>query len=252
MAYLVFLAVISCIAGVLGGLTGTGGIILPPILIEFCNVAPHMAMSMTQASFIIPSTLAVIMFARKGQFDWRVALPMAIPGCICSFLSAMYLKPLINSALITIIFALCIMLSGVMMLWKTDRVLNPPLTPPWRAPVLALLGASVGVLAGVTGSGSNTILVPAMVFFGLEVLSVLGACQLFAVLSSATGTAGNLLNMHIDMIEIAWLVGGQIIGIWMGVRLAQRMDTTSLKKCVGVVCFLAGAFVLLKAVYGML
>ncbi len=37
-------------------------------------------------------------------------------------------------------------------------------------------------------------------------------------------------------------------GIWLGVRLAQRMDTSVLKKIVGVVCLGAGLFVLFKSV----
>lgn len=252
MAYLVFLASLSWIAGFLGGLTGTGGIIIPPVLIEFFRVDPHLAMGMAQASYIVPSALAVILFARKGQFDWRVALPMAVTGCLCSFLSAAYLKPLLNPTVLTIFFAFCIMISGGVMLGKTERVLSVPLEPPWRTVVLAFLGGAVGLMAGITGSGSNSILVPAMVFLGLEVLSVLGACQLFAVLSSGAGTLGNVLNMSIDLVEIAWLVAGQLIGIWMGVRLAQKMDTSRLKKCVGIVCFLAGAFIMAKALYGLL
>ncbi len=246
MGFLLFLAGISCFAGFLGGLTGTGGIIMPPLMTELYSVPPHMAMSMAQASYIIPSALAVLLFMRKGQFEWGVALPMAIPGCICSFLAAGYIKPHIDPTLLTVIFALCIMLSGVVMLRKKTRILERPLVPPWRAPILILLGCSVGLMAGVTGSGSNAILVPMMVFFGLPMLAVLAACQFFAVLVSASGTFGNILNMEIDLVAIGWMVVGQTIGMFAGVRLAQTMNTAKLKYCVGVVCFLAGFFILVR------
>ena len=252
MPYLFFLAALSWVAGFFGGLTGTGGIVIPPILIEFFAVDPHLAMAMAQASFIVPSALAVILFARKGQFDWKVALPMAVSGCVCSFLSAAYLKPRLDARILTICFAFCIMLAGAVMLWNTDRVFVQSVTSRKRTVALIALGSGVGVFAGITGSGSNSILVPAMVFMGLEVLSVLGACQLFAVLSSASGTVGNALNVSMDLVEIIWLVAGQIFGVWAGVRLAQRMDTTVLKRYVGGVCFLAGMFILGKAIYTML
>ena len=221
---------------------------MPPLMIEIYGISPHLAMGMAQSSYIMPSALAVYLFLRKGQFDWRVAIPMAAPGCVCSFLAAGYLKPRLEATILTVIFALCIILSGAVLLRKKSRILASPLLPPWRAPALILLGASVGVMAGVTGSGSNAILVPMMVFFGLPILTVLGSCQFFALLVAATGTAGNILNLRIDLAAIAWMAAGQFVGIYLGVGLAQKLDTAILKRCVGIVCFLAGLFILIREV----
>lgn len=247
MGYLGFLAAVSCLAGFLGGLTGTGGIIMPPMMIEFFGIDPHLAMGLAQASYIVPSGLATVLLFRKGHLDWRVALAIAIPGCLFSFLAAGYLKPLMGGALLNLFFALCVVMSGGVMLWKSAAVMEPPLSPPWRVPVLVLLGASVGAMAGVTGSGANAVLVPVMVFFGLEVLSVLAACQFFAAIASAAGTAGNVLNMSFDPAQLGFLIAGQVLGISFGVRLAQQMDTARLKRVVGLVCFLAGLFMFVRA-----
>lgn len=252
MLYFLFLAAISWLAGVLGGLTGTGGIIMPPLMMELFNVDPHLAMAMAQASYVLPSLLAVIMFYRKKQLDWRVAIPMTITGCVCTFLSAGYLKPLLNSTWLSFFFAACVILSGVVMLLRVKPMFAKPIAPPWRAPALLLLGAVVGLLSGITGSGANAVLVPAMVFMGLEILSVLGACQFFAVLSATSGAVGNSLNMSLDYVGLAWMIAGQLYGIWLGVRLAQRMDTEKLKRCVGFVCLFAGLFMMCKALFSAL
>lgn len=247
LLYLLFLTAISAVAGFLGGLTGIGGIIMPPLMTGLYNIPPHEAMGLAQASYVLPSGLAVIMFLRRKQFNWPAALAIAIPGCLSSFLSAWYLKPRIDAGGLTAMFALCIILSGAVMFRKASARTPQVTTHGWRMlSLLAFLGASVGVVAGITGSGSNAMLVPMMTFFGLEMLSALGACQFFSVLASGSGTAGNILNFNIDFAAIACMTGSQLICIWFGVRLAQRLPTENLKRYVGVICLLAGLLILVR------
>ncbi|MCC8189560.1 MAG: sulfite exporter TauE/SafE family protein [Planctomycetes bacterium] len=251
MFYYIFIGCISWLAGFLGGLTGTGGIIMPPLLVEFFGISPHLAMATVQASYVVPCILAVYLFARKGQLDLRIALAMAVPGCISSFIAADSIKPRLDPTLLTMIYSLCIVISGAVMLRRNPRTRATQLVPPWRLPVLAVLGAVIGVMAGITGSGTNSVLVPIMVFLGLDLLTVLAACQVFAILASASGTVGNLLHLELDFAAIAWMTAVQMVGIWYGVRLAQRLDTTRLKRYVGIVCFFAGVFIFLRALYGL-
>ena len=242
MPFHLFAAIISGLAGFLGGLTGTGGIIMPPLMTGLYAVPPHLATGMAQASYFAPSLLASTLFIKKGQMDWRVAVPMALPGLAATFVSAAWLKPLLASSSLKAFFALCILISGLAMIGRAGRRLNQP--PPGRAAVLALLGALVGLMAGITGSGSNAILVPVMTFLGIEILTILAACQFFACLAAFFGFVGNSLNMEIDLTVIAGMVVTQMFGIWAGVTLAQRMDTARLKRAVGLVCLLAGAFMI--------
>jgi uncharacterized membrane protein YfcA len=101
-------------------------------------------------------------------------------------------------------------------------------------------------MSGITGSGSNAVLVPVMVFFGLELLPILAACQCYAVLVSLFGTVGNSMNLAIDPAVIAVMAATQMLGICLGVQLAQRLDTSRLKRVIGLVCLLAGLFLLAK------
>ncbi len=43
------------------------------------------------------------------------------------------------------------------------------------------------------------------------------------------------------------MVATQLVGITVGVRLAQRTDTTRLKRIVGFVCLAAGLFMAVRA-----
>lgn len=248
MLYIAFLAAISYVTGLLGGLTGIGGIIMPPLMMALFAVPAHLATAMAQATYPLPSTFAVILFLRKGQFDWRIALPLALAGFCFSGWSADTLKPLLNPNELSLVFALLVILSGAVTLWKSSLALTTPIRPPKRGLVLAGAGAAVGTLAGVTGSGSNTILVPLLTFLGFDILKVLAACQLFTVFSSVSGTIGNMRYMELNFAHIGVMVVTQFIGILTGVPLAQRTDTARLKKIVGIVCLGAGVFMALRAV----
>ena len=247
MLYVAFLAAVSGTAGLLGGLTGIGGVIMPPLMMAFFHVPPHIATSMAQATYTIPSLLAVAMFVRKGQFDRRIALPLAIAGFCFSWLSAVTLKPLLNSGGLSLLFAGCVVVSGFVTLWKPSLTLETPLAPPKRGLVLAGAGALVGTLAGITGSGSNSILVPVMSFLGFDLLKVLAACQMFTVLSSFAGTLGNMRYMDLNFFHIGVMIAAQIVGVNIGVRTAQRTNTVRLRKIVGAVCLSAGLFMAARA-----
>jgi uncharacterized membrane protein YfcA len=159
---------------------------------------------------------------------------------------------MLNSGGLSLLFALCIVISGAVMLWKSSFTLSRPLRPPKRGIVLALSGAAVGVLSGITGSGSNAILVPLMTFFGFDLLNVLAAGQSFSVLASSAGTLGNLRHMELNFAHIAVKIATQLVGVHIGVRMAQRTDTARLKKIVGVVCLGAGLFMAFRAVQDIL
>lgn len=247
MLYLAFLAAISWVAGFFGGLTGTGGIIMPPLMIALFGVEPRVAMAMAQASYILPSSLSIVLFFRKGQFDWRMALPLAAAGFCFSWLGADKLKPMLDAGGLSLLFALCIMISGAVMLWKSTLALSRPPRSPTRELVLAGTGAAVGVLAGITGSGSSAMLVPALSFLGFDLLKTLAACQTFSVLASFAGTLGNMRHMELNFAHIGVMVATQLVGMNIGVRLAQRTDTARLKKIVGLVCLAAGLFMALRA-----
>lgn len=246
MAYVIMLIVLSFVVGVSGGITSIGGILVPPVLIEFYGVSPHVAMGSTQASFIIPSGLAVLMFMRQGVMDWRMTWPLVVSGSLGTFISAQWIKPHLDGRVLTLFLALCIILAGSLMFRKGGgRVIS--LEPKTRVRIIIVWGFVVGMLTGLTGGGGNAMLVPTMVAMGFPILTVLGACQLFTVVAACFATGANIANHAIDLHDAFWLVVGQTPGIWVGVRIARRMDTELLKKLVGGVCVGAGLFILVKS-----
>ena len=110
--------------------------------------------------------------------------------------------------------------------------------------VLFAVGSGVGFVAGLTGAGGPVLSVPIMIALGFPPLIAIGAVAL-------SGSAANFLHGAIDYKVGALMIVIQILGILLGVYMANRMDTTKLRKMVAWVCLFCGGFILVNAIRGM-
>ena len=67
-----------------------------------------------------------------------------------------------------------------------------------------------------------------------------------------SGTVANFLHGAIDYKVGALMIVIQILGILLGVYMANRMDTMKLRKMVAWVCIFCGGFILVNAIRGIL
>lgn len=242
----IILGVIALVIGALGGMSGIGGFLLPPVMIEFLGIHPHLAMAMTQASFIIPSILGVRMYVQGGAMNWALALPFGLAGCVSSFLGAWWAKPKVDGAILSLLLGVLVVVAGYSLLRPVQAPVDG--AESRRVPLWAwtVLGGVIGFLSGMTGSGANAILVPAMIMGGLSPLTVVAACFVFSLFTSITGTYGNVVNLNMDWTLVGMMTATQLAGTWVGVRLAQRLPMASLKRAIGVLCLVSGVFVVAK------
>ena len=73
----------------------------------------------------------------------------------------------------------------------------------------AVIGCSVGTLAGLAGVGGGFLVVPALIVFaGLPVRKAIGTATLVLAMTGASGAAGHLLQGHVPAgLAIAFAVG---------------------------------------------
>ncbi len=98
---------------------------------------------------------------------------------------------------------------------------------------LPLLGVVAGVLSGALGLGSGTILIPAMVLlFGLAQKSAQGTTLAVMVPMALLGAFRYWKNPDIDvnLLVVALVVGGALVGSLIGTELAARIPISALKK----------------------
>lgn len=114
--------------------------------------------------------------------------------------------------------------------------------------LLLLLGAVVGVLAGLLGIGGGLIVVPALLFLlpksGIEpdiTMHIALATSLATIIATSGSSALNHLKLgNVDMFVIKWLMPGVLVGAFVGANLAELIPGQYLPKVFAViVLFLA-------------
>ena len=101
--------------GLLTGITGMGGILIPPIMIALLGLTPHLAMGTSLASFLPACLLAVWMHHRLGNIRWDLTAPLAGAGIICVFIGT-ELKAGAPGAALNILLSALVIGVGVMTL----------------------------------------------------------------------------------------------------------------------------------------
>lgn len=167
---------------------------------------------------ILVAAIATYSFARAGHFSWRLFWPFVTTSIPCSFIGG-YLSlpqniynPLVGTVLLTSAFRL--------IFYSEDETLT--LRQP-SIPVAMIIGAGLGLLAGLTGVGGGIFLSPLLLFLkwgrAKEVSSV---AALFILVNSIAGLLGHLGSLQTipsftPLLAVAALSGG-IIGSVIGSR----------------------------------
>lgn len=117
-----------------------------------------------------------------------------------------------------------------------------------------LLGAFVGVMAGLLGIGGGLIVVPALLFLlpmaGID-SSISMQIALATSLASIIATSGSSALSHfklgnVDMFVVKWLMPGVIIGGFFGANVAEWIPSQYLPRVFGVIVLLLAIQMLLS------
>jgi uncharacterized membrane protein YfcA len=107
---------------------------------------------------------------------------------------------------------------------------------------LILVGGLAGFLSGLLGIGGGVIIVPAMVFLmGYSQKEAQGTSVLIMFFLGIIGVlAYSIFSVKLDFHIVSILTAGGFIGALAGSMLAQKMDTSSLKKVFALYICYAG------------
>lgn len=121
-----------------------------------------------------------------------------------------------------------------------------------------LLGACVGILAGLLGIGGGLVLVAALAWL-FPHLGVPAAAAMHAALASSLAsivlTAASSARAHqrrssVLWPTVVWMVPGILLGGWLGSRLAIGLDGRVLRWCVAIYCLIVAVQMLLPKTGG--
>ena len=205
-----------------------------------------MALFGVQASVMRPTALVLNIlvaalgwwrYARAGQFRWRPLWPTLIGSVPMAFLGgaialpSQYYRPLVGGVLL---------FSAIRLLWPKELVVNVE----WRDPPVLVgvaVGALIGLLAGLTGTGGGIFLSPILIFMAWSsTRDAVGIAAAFILFNSVAGLLGNVSTVRSLPPELPLYAGAVMIGGLVGTTLGMKLPVRLILKALGVVLLIAG------------
>ena len=185
---------------------------------------------------ILVAAIATFQFRRAGHFSWRLFWPLALASIPCAYLGGRLDLPAHAFKILV----------GIVLLASAARfLLAPPeeATPkPPGLPASLGVGAGLGLLSGLTGTGGGIFLTPLGIFLRWERTKTVAAVSAaFILVNSVSGLAGHLVKTRsfpdvAPVLAAAALAGGAA-GSYLG---STRLPHAAIKRLLAAVLAIAG------------
>ncbi|MCA9545603.1 MAG: sulfite exporter TauE/SafE family protein [Myxococcales bacterium] len=242
-------AVLSVLMGVALGLLGGGGSIMTvPILVYLLSMPTKAAVATSLLVVGSTSVFGLVLHARAGNVQWRTGAIFAAFAMLGAFLGGLVARYIPGGVLLGLFTAL-MLVTGVMMLRgkKVKAEHAGGHAVKISVPKVAAEGLVVGSVTGLVGAGGGFLVVPALVLLaGLSMQHAIGTSLFVIALKSFAGFAGYAAHVTIDYPVAGLIIGAALVGTFIGVKLAQRIEAARLRKGFAWFVLVMGAFMIYK------
>lgn len=202
-------------------------------------VAPETMRPTALTLNILVASFATWRYWRAGQTNPRLTAAFVLGAIPAAFLAGRFQLP---DEVYKPAIAVLLLIAAARFLWPRDpRAVETPVPPPlW---VAVGVGAGIGVLSGLTGTGGGIFLSPIILWLGWEATrKTSGIAVGFILCVSIAGLAGNLSSVGRLPAELPWFLAAAAIGAVLGTRLGvSKLDPGRLRQALGLVLVIASA-----------
>ncbi|MGQ9805548.1 MAG: sulfite exporter TauE/SafE family protein [Chlorobiales bacterium] len=250
----------SILIGVSLGLIGGGGSILTvPVLVYLFAQSPIEATLYSLFIVGLSSAVGSATYLRNRLIKVKNALAFAVPSIISILFTRNIILPNLPDPLfsfgtisLTKNTFLLVLFATLMILASVKMIMPSPLTKSETGQDEALIklafnGFGVGFITGLIGVGGGFLIIPALVLLAkMEMKEAVGTSLFIIGLNSLIGFFGSLYGTHVEWVLLFSISALAIVGMFIGVMLAKRIDGNRLKPLFGWFVLVMGVFVLLK------
>ena len=187
-------------------------------------------------------------FRAARFFDARALAPLVAGSVPCAFIGGSIKLP---SALYQGAVGLILLASAALLVWRAYSPRFQGSERPVRIPVLPALGigAGIGLLSGLTGTGGGIFLSPLILLLGWAgPKATAGISAPFIMVNSIAGLSGSTFAAH-DLpqsmfVFTACALAGAFVGTWLGIR---KLPPRALIATLALVMTIAGAKLVFRA-----
>jgi uncharacterized membrane protein YfcA len=252
------LLVVGFLAGLLGGLIGTGGCsVMLPILHFWMGYPASIAVGTTLFAVIFTAISGGYGHLVRRNLDVRAVAWLGGAGIAGVLLGSWLFTLLAGQAqLLGLILGLIFLWPAIRMIWEglTQRKLPQREGTTIPGPVWgwAVFGFVVGIATGIAGLGGGYALVPGLIYlFGAPVYITMGSSLATMIPLAVVGGGIKLAQGFVDLGAGLLLAAGTVVGAQVGAAIIKRFKPATLKLIFGLY-FLYVAVKFITAYFGIM
>lgn len=238
------LALLAVGVGVLIGMVGVGGVLLPPGLVTFGELSANQATATSTWAFVFTGVVGTVAYSLRGAVPWGMLARLAVGVVPAAFVGALVNARLPASVVLLGLAALTLFV-GVHQL-RPRAVLEA--RENLGTATLVAVGVFVGFGSALTGTGGPVLLMPVLLTLGVAPLRAVAVSQAVQLPVVVSGSIGYLPTGLVDL-QLGTVLGClAALGVVTGAVVATRIHAEGLRRIVAVACIAAGAFLVIRAV----
>ena len=181
------------------------------------GIAPAIIRPTALVLNILVASIGALQFWRAGHFDWKLFWPFALLSVPAAYFGG-YLQP--SASVLRILIGVVLLFSAARLVLRRS---DPPETFAPSRPTAISVGAGLGFLSGLTGTGGGIFLTPLLLFCRwAHIRQAAAVSALFIWVNSVSGLVGYFTRVHSIpslglTLALAAIVGG-IVGSHLGSR----------------------------------
>jgi uncharacterized protein len=181
------------------------------------GIAPTVIRPTALVLNILVASIGAFQFWRAGHFTWKLFWPFALLSIPAAYFGG-YLQP--SASVLKILIGLVLLFSAVRLIFR--RADPTEIVTPSR-PTAISVGAGLGFLSGLTGTGGGIFLTPLLLFCRwAHIRQAAAVSALFILVNSIAGLVGYFTKVHSIPSLGFVLAGAAIIGGTVGSHLGSR------------------------------
>jgi uncharacterized membrane protein YfcA len=212
------------------------------------SVAPEVMRPTALVLNIVVAAFTTWRFREARYFNGKVLAPFLAGSIPCAFIGGMLKLPTMTYQ---VAVGVVLLASAAYLAWRAFSQISARGEIPVVAPPIPsiVIGAAIGLLSGLTGTGGGIFLSPLILLLGWAgPKATAGISAPFIMINSMAGLTGGSLVAH-DLPESLPLLAGSallgaLIGTWLGIR---KLSTQALLITLAVVMSLAGIKLIARA-----
>lgn len=191
---------------------------------SLCGIASDTSKPTVLILNVMVACIGTLQYWRAGHISWRLFLQFSILAVPFAVLGGYVLAP---NAYLQLLVGAILILSALRMLIRNREVYSTHV-PPWL--VSLPIGASIGLLSGLTATGGGIFLSPILIFFRwANTKTAAGVSAVFILVNSLAGLGGYLIHRpQVPAIATSiapFALAGGTLGSYLGSRHLPEKPT---------------------------